>query len=152
MSLNKNIDSYLNFSKSRTDNAVEGGISGVIKGTKLGAGLGAGLGLGGSLLNATLAKSAGFKIPAGQFALLGGLGAATGALGGALFGAQVGGVVGLLLGAIKKTDVKDESYYVVKNDRVIKEFKNKDAANHYSKIHAGSYVNKGSTLKDKVGK
>lgn len=70
----------------------------------------------------------------------------------AVVGAGIGslGVVGMTLKAIDPKLIDNDLFYVLKCDKVIKQFKKKDDAQKYAAVHQGS-VNKGSTLKQKVG-
>ena len=150
MSVQSKVNSYLaNFSK-RSDNAIEG----AGKGLKIGAATGGLVGAGtGALLNKLGGKdiAKGIGLPKKYHKLLsagliGGYG-----LAGAVVSGLTGTVVGLALGLIKKADVDDDKYYVVKNDKVVKMYDKKDDAQKYADEHNG-VVNKGTTLKDKVGK
>lgn len=151
MSVESKVNGYLaNFSK-RSDNAIEGAGNGLKIGAATGGLAGAGVG---ALLNKVgadkdiaqligLPKKYRKLVSAG---LIGGYG-----LAGAVGLGLTGTVVGLALGAIKKADVDDDKYYVVKDDKVVKMYDKKDDAQKYADGHDG-VVNKGTTLKDKVGK
>lgn len=59
------------------------------------------------------------------------------------------GVVGYTLKNIDPKLIDADKYYVLKNDKVIHDFKKKEDAQKYAAVHQGS-VNKGTTLKQKV--